>query len=215
MNGLPVFATSYLPPVNYISQLVQFPVAYMEQWENFQKQTVRNRCYILSANGVQTLTVPVQRSVTLKIYSKDVKISYAEAWQRVHWAGLYSAYNKSPFFEHFRDEVEKIIFSNKAFLLDLNTELLAWILKTLKKNTVIKLTDCFEKNYKENDFRNLFEIKNTCIPDPTTPSKYEEQKTKYEIRPYPQVFSDKFNFVPNLGIVDLIFNTGNAASNYL
>lgn len=199
-----IFSTAYLPPIEYISALIKFPSVEIEQWENFQKQTIRNRCHILGANGIQTLHIPVLHEKKIKIFTKDLKICYGEPWQRVHWIALESAYNKSPFFEYYKDDFRKIIFSNKTFVLDLNTELLELILRIPGIEMKINFTGTFEKNYSENDFRFLSDFKTSLNAKP------EIQKNTY-----PQVFSYKFGFTPGLSIVDLIFNEGRESMDYL
>jgi hypothetical protein len=204
LSAKAIFSAAYLPPIEYISALIKFPSAEIEQWENFQKQTIRNRCYILGANGVQKLHIPVLHEKKIKIFIKDLKICYHEPWQRIHWTALESAYNKSPFFEYYKDDFRKIIFSNKVFLLDLNTELLELILKIIRMEIKINFTTTFEKNYPENDFRFLSYSKKVLTANPGIQS--------YS---YPQVFSYKFGFTPGLSIVDLVFNEGNACNSFL
>ncbi|MEO5572363.1 MAG: WbqC family protein [Bacteroidia bacterium] len=201
-----IFSTAYLPSLHYVSALIKFPAVELEQWEHYQKQTIRNRCHILSANGIQPLRIPVKNEGKLKIFTKDIKISYEEPWQRMHWSALESAYNKSAFFEFYRDNFEKIIFSNKTFLLDLNMELLQLILKILSAGIKINVTNDYEKKYAENDFRSLSDAKTTAD------SNYQSCVSNLQ---YPQVFSYKSAFIPNLSIVDLIFNVGNLSSTYL
>ncbi|MFI5220158.1 MAG: WbqC family protein [Bacteroidia bacterium] len=201
-----IFSTSYLPSIEYIQTLWKFSSVKIEQYENFPKQTARNRCHILSANGIQTITIPVLHEHKVKVLIRDLKISYHEPWQRVHWQALCSAYNKSPFYEFYRDDFEKIIFSNKTFLLDLNTELLQLILRILKVNAEIGKTGTYEEGYPENDFRFLSNGKSNSI---------NNQQSTINNQQYLQVFSYKFGFVPNLSIVDLIFNTGNAAPDFV
>lgn len=196
-----IFSTAYLPSIGYISSLINFPSVIIEAYENFQKQTIRNRCHILSANGIQTLTLPILHENKIKIHTKDIKICYRESWQRIHWSALCSAYNSSPFFEYYKDDLERIIFDKKIYLLDMNIDLLEWILKILKIKTTIKLTVEFHKKYAEDDFRFLSNKKNI---------KHHKLNL-----PYSQVFENKFGFTGNLSIVDLIFNTGNTASDYL
>jgi WbqC-like protein len=205
-----IFSTAYLPPIEYISFLLKFSSIEIEQWENFQKQTIRNRCHILSANGILALQIPVMHERKIKILAKDLKICYDEPWQRIHWSAIRSAYNKSPFFEFYKDGFEKIIFSKKTFLLDLNTELLELILKILGVEIGINFTETFEKNYPVNDFRFLSNNKSTAnLPDKNRDSASLRKPQ------YPQTFSYKFGFVPNLSIVDLIFNKGKTSTDYL
>jgi hypothetical protein len=209
-----IFSTAYLPSITYISELVKFPSVEIEQHENFQKQTIRNRCHILSANGILTLRIPVKHEQKIKILIKDLKISYDEPWQRIHWAALQSAYNKSSFFEFYRDDFEKIIFSNKTFLFDFNTELLQLILKIIGIETKINFTGSFEKNYSENDFRFLSNAKTTSNFNPGSfPIAIGRDQTSNSS--YTQVFSYKSGFISNLSIVDLIFNQGKASINFL
>jgi hypothetical protein len=198
-----IFCSAYLPSVEYISSLLKFPSVQMEACENFPKQTLRNRCHILSANGVQTLCIPIMHEQT-KILIKDLKINYSQSWQRIHWMALQSAYNKSPFFEFYKDDFEKIIFSNKTFLLDLNLELLLLILKIIGAEIQLSSTSAFEKTYPENDFRFLSNAKRTLNLKPQTLN-----------HTYSQVFNYKFGFTSNLSIVDLIFNKGKASIDYL
>ncbi|MEP7169545.1 MAG: WbqC family protein [Bacteroidota bacterium] len=201
-----IFSTAYLPSIECISALIKFSSVEIEQWENYQKQTIRSRCHILGANGIQTLRIPVMHESKIKILTKDLKICYDENWQRIQWLALQSAYNKSPFFEFYKDDFEKIIFSNKIYLLDLNTELLQLILKILGAETKTNYSSTYEKKYPENDFRFLANIK--------TKSICNLQSSICNLQ-YPQVFFYKFGFTPNLSIVDLIFNEGKASINYL
>src|SRR5690554_6691552 len=99
------FLTSaYLAPIQYYSKLANFPVV-LEVNDNYLKQTYRNRCNILTTNGIKTISIPIEKSGKLKTSMKEVKISYTENWQKLHWKTITSAYNSSPFFEYYLDDL--------------------------------------------------------------------------------------------------------------
>ena len=202
MTAKPGFFTSaYLPAVEYFMMLSGYQEIQIEQHENYQKQSYRNRCRISGPNGINVLTVPVDKKGNVKVTVRDLKISYSENWQKLHWRSIQTAYNNSPFFLYYRDEMERFYTKRYDYLLDLNQDLLLLIIKWLKLNTGIVLTKSFIPLYTvENDFRYVIHPKNeSSIVQPE----------------YHQVFIDKFGFIPNLSIIDLIFNEGPGASGLL
>lgn len=200
-NGavLPMF---YLPPVDYFTKLTAFkPDVVFEQEEHFPKQTYRNRANIYSPDGVQTLTVPIVKGSKNHTKTKDVKISYDFRWQRAHWMGLQTCYRRSAYFEYYEDDFAPFYEKQTTFLLDYNTQLLELLFRLLKIKQEITFTDTYEATYPNlTDLRSIFSAKNT--PD-------TEQK------PYFQVFEEREGFLKNLSIVDLLFNQGPQAVNYL
>lgn len=197
----PVFCTSYFPSIEYLQGCLQFQQIEIEYWENYPKQTLRNRCFIISPNGVQCLTVPVKHTSGVKILMKDVKISYDAPWQRQHWRSLEAAYNRSAFFEFYRDELEKKLFAQHTFLVDLNESLFLWLMQKLKHSITNRHTETF---IEASSFQFLSDKKYNAVQSSSPKSKS-----------YPQVFAYKFGFVQNLSALDLIFNTGNSAAVYL
>ncbi|MEO8150759.1 MAG: WbqC family protein [Bacteroidia bacterium] len=178
----------------------------LEQHENFQKQSNRSRFHILSPNGIQSLQIPLVHQKLQNCIITDVKISYRNPWQRLHWRSIQTAYNRSPFFEFYKDEFETIFFKGEKLLFAYNLNLLKWILKILKHSSLISLTNDFEKEIPDTyDFRNLSNSKNTAIAFPD----------HFSTKKYNQVFAYKFDFVPNLSVIDLIFNCGKNAVDYL
>jgi hypothetical protein len=113
-----LLATACFPPVQYFSKLVRFEKIYLEQFENFTKQTYRNRYEILGANGVISLIVPVVKGRGRKIKIRDLRISYDTGWQRNHWRTIFSAYNSSPFFEFYMDDIQPLFEKPYKFLFD-------------------------------------------------------------------------------------------------
>ncbi|MES2064845.1 MAG: WbqC family protein [Bacteroidota bacterium] len=200
-NGavLPMF---YLPPVDYFTKLIAFkPDVVFEQVEHFPKQTYRNRANIYSPDGVQTLTVPIVKGSKNHTKTKDVRISYDFRWQRAHWMGLQTCYRRSAYFEYYEDDFAPFYEKQPTFLLDYNTQLLELLFRLLKFKQEIAFTDTYEAAYPGlTDLRNAFSAKNT--PD-------AQQK------PYFQVFEEREGFLTNLSIVDLLFNQGPQAVNYL
>ena len=199
----PVFATAYLPSIEYFRLLSGFEQITIEQCEHFKKQTMRNRCFILSPNGVQCLSVPIIHHSGTKQAIKELKISYASPWQRLHWKTFSTAYNRSPFFEYYVDEFHHFYVDDKyKWLIDFNMEQLSWILKSIKKNTVVDKTNSFSV-MSNDDYRFISNVKST------------EAAVVKQFKTYNQVFVYKYGFMPNLSIIDLIFNTGGRSMDYL
>jgi len=173
----------------------------VEQHDNYIKQTYRNRCRIVTANGIMDLSIPVQKSEK-KCQMKDIRISYSDNWQQTHWRAIESAYSSSPFFEYYRDDFEPFYRIKKEFLIDLNTELQSLILELIDISTPVTFTTEYKNSLpeKELDLRDFF---------------HPKKEYPYQLNPYYQVFGQKFGFQKDLSIIDLLFNMGPEAVFYL
>lgn len=201
MTGKILVSTAYLPPVEYFSLISKADQILIEREENYLKQTYRNRCYILSAHGPQILSVPVYLGSLHKTAIKDIRIDYSKRWQQVHLRAMTASYNSAPYFEFYFEFLEKIISRKHDFLLDLNMQLMEMILEILKTKNRISYTTNFEPvGDMPNDFRYKIEPKMDSV---------------ILINEYIQVFSNGKGFVPRLSIIDLIFNMGPVAGEYL
>ena len=151
----------YFPSIAYFRAIHDGDRLIIEVQEYFVKQTYRNRCEILTANGVDKLIVPLTANHG-KVSIRDVRIDYSQKWLNGHWRAIQSAYGNAPFFEFYTDDLHKILFSKKEFLLDLNMALLTICLKWLKLRPQIAETVTYEKNIKSGIFKNctqeLFQI---------------------------------------------------------
>ena len=194
-----LLGTAYFAPVQYYSKIMLHQEIFIERFENFNKQTYRNRCLILGANGPVPLIVPVIKGRGTKILVKDLRISYDTDWQRNHWRTIFSAYNSSPFFEFYKDDIKPYFTENWKYLFDMNLSIQETICNLIGLNKSITLTDDFERV-----------PKNTIILRETiTPKKHKAgQDPFFKAAGYTQVFSEKFKFSPNLSILDLLFNEG-------
>lgn len=195
-----IFPTAYLPSTEYMSLFLETDNASIELFETYQKQSCRTRCNVMTANGIQTLTVPVIKTNGNHTLTKDIAISYKESWQQVHLRCLESAYRKSAYFDHYFPYFEKIYKQRFDTLIELNDFCLKTILKLLKSDKEYSYTEDFERICDSDDFR-------------VSLSKNESNKIK--MIPYYQVFSDRYGFVSNLSIIDLLFNEGPVAANFL
>jgi hypothetical protein len=196
---LPMF---YLPPVEYFVQLNTYkPDILIEREEHFPKQTYRNRANIFSPEGVLTLVVPVIKGSKTHTKVKDVKVSYDFNWQRLHWLSLQACYRRSAYFEYYEDELAPFYEKKSPFLFDYNEQLLQFILKSLKMRIVYNYTESYEAEY-----HSPFDFRNTINP---------KKESDFDQKPYFQVFEDRMGFLKNLSIIDLLFNQGPQAINYL
>jgi len=201
MAGKILISTAYLPPVEYFSLISKADGILIEREENYLKQTYRNRCYILSSHGPQLLSVPVYLGSQHKTPLKEIRIDYSKRWQQVHLRALTASYGSSPYFQFYFEDFEKIFSVKPEFLVDLNMRLIELILKMLKMNTDIKFTTHFNPiGYVENDHRYSISPK---------------KESAFCGKEYMQVFGNSKGFVPGMSIVDLIFNMGPDAIDYL
>lgn len=186
----------YLPSIPYFTAILSAQKIILESKEHFIKQTYRNRCEILTANGTEKLIVPLT-SKHGKVCIKDVRIDYSQKWLLGHWRAIQSAYGKAPFFEFYGDALHSILFSKKEFLFDLNLELLTICLKWLKLSPEISESMSYVNTPAEGilDLRNVISAKKRDL----LPSQLNSD-------PYTQVFGNMF--VKNMSLIDLLFCEG-------
>lgn len=197
----PLFATAYCPPIAYIALLSRHETICIERHETFPKQTYRNRCEILTGNGTMILTVPATRPNGNHTLTGDMGITYIENWHIKHTRAITAAYNASPYYLYYKDDFEAILAKKYATLIELNTELLKFILKKMKIDTKIEYsTDFVIPANDPIDYRYTLSPKRPC---------------PIEIKSYDQVFGERFEFVPNLSSLDLLFNLGPDSKRYL
>jgi hypothetical protein len=192
-----------LPSLEYFCVLSEYNNIVFEKHEHYVKQSYRNRCYINTTQGVKTLSVPLTNKRG-KVSFGDVKIDYSTRWQNVFWRTIESAYRNSPYFEHYCDDLHKIIYSHKNFIFDLNLELLSFCLVSLKWSRRLTVTSLYEKIVNEpfSDMRSAITSRNTYIA-----------REFYRPTPYYQVFGNSFE--ENLSVLDLLFCTGPEAGQIL
>lgn len=192
---------TYLPNIAHFTAIQNENNLVFEVCDNYQKQTFRNRCDIYGANGKLSLTVPVSYSQKNRQHYKDVKTFTTENWQLQHLKSLESAYRMSPFYEFYIDDLMPLFQTEFKFLLDVNLKSLELLSDCLEIDLNFKLTTTFinPKNA-SNDYRFLANTKN---------------KIKFNFDSYTQVFTEKHGYLDNLSILDLLFNEGPNATNYL
>jgi len=182
-----VFPTSYFGNISYYSSIIKNDNILIEAKENFIKQTFRNRCEILTGNGIQQLSIPVIKKNGSKTSIDDIEISFDTDWRKDHWKAIESAYSNSPYFDHYGLEVKELIYFNESNLLRFNKNIHIRICKWLSIYTSFS----FSKEYLPIDTINRY---------------------NFEINPnlknYIQVFGNKDSFTPNISILDAIFCEG-------
>lgn len=193
----------YLPCLDYMTGLFQYDEVRIEAAEHYQKQSYRNRCYVLTANKVDALTVPVQQG-THKQLIRDVRVDNGQSWQDRHWRCLQAAYGKAPFFEYYAPYFEPVYRKSWTYLFDLNWELLTICLKLLGRSPAINLTDWYDKEPPAG----IFDARSRIHP-PNQVITY----VFHHAAPYEQNFGREF--VPNLSILDLFFCQGPRAVEWL
>jgi hypothetical protein len=197
-----VLPSFYLAPIAYYSHILQTDgEILLERHEHFPKQTYRNRASIHSPNGRLDLTIPIQKTEGQKrTQMKDVRISNADDWQRQHWMTLQTSYRRSAYFEYYEDDFLRYYNRKFNFLFDFNHEFNEMILSLLKIKMDFSFTEVYRKSYPD-----LLDLREVIHPKKNLPLN----------KAYFQVFEPKNSFIPNLSIVDLLFNQGPQSKNYL
>ncbi len=199
-----LLSTAYLAPVAYYSQFFKYDRVIIEQYCNYIKQTYRNRCTIATTNGLLSLSIPVEKSDSPKIFTKDVRIASHGNWQHLHWNAILSAYNSSPFFEYYMDDFIPFYEKKYNFLFDFNEDLRRLIFQLLDYEPEVTYSGEYLPEA-------LFDFRGSIHPK----KDYISSGEIYTPQPYYQVFQEKFGFQPNLSIVDLLFNMGPESVFYL
>ena len=190
---------TYFPSISHYIAMIDAKTVTFEVEDTFQKQTNRNRMYIYSPNGIQLLNISVKHD-SANTNFKDIKIDNQHNWQKNHFKSLEAAYKNSPFYEYFIDDLRPLFEKKHEFMLDLNFEVFELVNDALGISIPFeKTTEYFHEVSNKTDFRYLVNGK----------------KDATQIEPYTQVFDDKHGFINNLSILDLLFNEGRYAVDYL
>ena len=189
-----LLCTTYFGPIQWYQKLYRAERVEIEQWESFRKQTYRNRCLIATTNGIQALTVPVEHSDSPLI--KDIRLSDHGNWRHLHWNALQSAYGESPFFEYYQDDIRPFFEKHWEFLLDFNEAIRLKMCELIDIQPNVSYTKEFVSE------ENMASFRDVICP------KHPQDDPDFTPRRYYQVYEQKHGFLPNLSILDLLFNMG-------
>ena len=194
-----LLSSAYLPPVQYFAHLQSAEQVWIEQYDHYQKQTYRNRCVIAAPDGPLSLTVPIEKPNTPKAFMRDIRISDHGNWRHLHWNAIESAYNHTPFFEYYKDDFRPFYEKKFDFLVDYNEQLCQLVCQLIDIDTSFQRTESY-----------VVEPSNTIIDlrDAIHPKKEVMDDASFSAVPYYQVFQERLGFLPNLSIIDLLFNMG-------
>lgn len=199
-----ILSSAYFGPVQWYQKLNRYDRCLIECHDHYIKQTYRNRCTIATTQGVQTLSVPIERYDGLKCAMRDIRVSDHGNWRHLHWNALMSAYGESPFFEYYADDIRPFFEKRWEFLFDFNMEITLKMCELIDIRPTISTTDAYVADTAAmHDFRDAIRPKHP-LPD-----------GQFLPTPYYQVYRQKHGFLPNLSILDLLFNEGNEAIFYL
>lgn len=200
-----ILPIAYLGNLQYFSHLCRGNCI-IDIHEHYIKQSWRNRCSILTAGGPVSLTVQVVHGSTPGIPVCDIRIDYSKRWQHQHWGSIVSAYKKSPYFDHYADVLAPFYVKRYDFLVDYNLELTRKLLELLRIDEEPLISEYYlTASDKDIDLRT------TLSPKP----HFNRPDRQFRDVPYYQVFSEKFPYVPNLSVIDLLFCEGPQAKNVL
>jgi predicted GIY-YIG superfamily endonuclease len=192
-----ILPSAYFGNLAYLAQIKNCSIIFIDGNELFQKQTIRSRTTILSANGIQNLVVPVIRPCGKSTRTKDVLISYAENWQKNHLKAIESAYGKSSFYEFYAEEFNRLFSTRYDRLIDLNSAILKFVLDSFELESAIEIAPSgLDSSIESKQLMN---------------GKIEPQALK----PYYQIFTSQGDFKNNLSVLDLLFNEGKYGINYV
>lgn len=194
-----LLSSAYLAPVQYFAHLQSAEQVWIEQYDHYQKQTYRNRCVIAAPDGPLSLTVPIEKPNTQKAFMRDIRISDHGNWRHLHWNAIESAYNHTPFFEYYKDDFRPFYEKKFDFLVDYNEQLCQLVCQLIDIDTSFQRTESY-----------IAEPSNTIIDlrDAIHPKKELMNDASFVVIPYYQVFQERLGFLPNLSIIDLLFNMG-------
>lgn len=202
-----IVSTTYFGPIQWYQKLNRSEKTWIERYDNYQKQSYRNRCVIATTNGLQALTVPVERPAEglHRTWVRDLRISDHGNWRHLHWQALMSAYGESPFFEYYADDIRPYFERKWEYLFDFNMDICHTMCDLLDIRPIIEPTDDYRHDFPEGivDYREVIH------------PKHPGEDATFEIRPYYQVYGQKHGFQANLSILDLLFNMGPEGIFYL
>lgn len=196
ISGLQYFASIIEYKISIVNTYIE-----LEQYERWQKMSFRNRCIIAGANGLQNLSIPVAGGRHSGKLIREVKIDNARNWQVLHWRSVVSAYNRSPWFEFYKDEMAAFYHTRYSWLWDWNLDLLVWTFKKLGVDVQIGFTDSWQKDYPPGEF---LDMRYRVLP-----RNFSSFAADCPV--YRQVFEDRLGFIPNLSIIDLLCCEGPGA----
>lgn len=193
-----ILSSAYFGPVQWFQKLNRAERCIIERNDNYTKQTYRNRCVIATTAGRQALTIPVEAYDGLKCPMRDIRISDHGGWRRLHWNALVSAYGESPFFDYYADDIRPFYERRWDYLFDFNMEATVAVCALLDVTPNIVVADSYADPVAEqaDDYRDAIRPKHSAEDAAFTP------------QPYYQVYASKHGFLPNLSILDLLFNEG-------
>jgi hypothetical protein len=198
-----LLSSTYFGPVQWYQKLCRYDRVLIEHCDAYQKQTYRNRCLIATTQGVQALTVPVVHSRDAQQDREVIKISDHGNWRHLHWQALQTAYGDSPFFEYYEDDLRPFFTERWELLYDFNETIRLKMCELLDIHPVVSHTTQYHPSPAPNDFRDAIR------------PKHPLSDAHFEPRPYYQVYQQKHGFLPNLSILDLLFNMGPESIYYL